>query len=159
MIRPRSTLATSQAAAAAKCQRCLQTGHWTYDCKNEPNYSSRPSRTAQLLNPPHRHAEGPVVEEPKEADLPPRETGSHSFEEEKEGEEEGEENDEVLGTEDTSESNEDESNSSSDYDSEDSSDSELGEESESEQSVDEDLSLDEGYQTKRPKNLGSEAER
>ena len=31
------------------CQKCLQLGHWTYECKNERVYSSRPSRT-QLLN-------------------------------------------------------------------------------------------------------------
>ena len=33
------------------CQRCLQKGHWTADCKNPPAYKSRPSRTALLYNP------------------------------------------------------------------------------------------------------------
>ncbi|KAL3678135.1 hypothetical protein R1sor_021091 [Riccia sorocarpa] len=31
-----------------QCQKCLQIGHWTYDCKNERTYVSRPSRS-QLL--------------------------------------------------------------------------------------------------------------
>ncbi len=29
----------------------MQRGHYTYECKNEPAYVSRPSRTKQLLNP------------------------------------------------------------------------------------------------------------
>ena len=33
------------------CQRCLQAGHFTFECKNEPKYVSRPSRTAQIANP------------------------------------------------------------------------------------------------------------
>ncbi|KAG6759769.1 hypothetical protein POTOM_036258 [Populus tomentosa] len=35
----------------AQCQKCFQTGHWTYECKNERVYMSRPSRTQQLKNP------------------------------------------------------------------------------------------------------------
>lgn len=34
-----------------QCQKCLQPGHWTYECKNEKVYISRPSRTQQLKNP------------------------------------------------------------------------------------------------------------
>ena len=37
-----------------KCQRCLQVGHWTYECstkETERAYVSRPSRTQQLKNP------------------------------------------------------------------------------------------------------------
>ncbi|XP_068657472.1 uncharacterized protein [Aristolochia californica] len=37
--------------AASQCQKCFQTGHWTYECKNERVYISRPSRTQQLKNP------------------------------------------------------------------------------------------------------------
>ncbi|CAI9114131.1 OLC1v1014784C1 [Oldenlandia corymbosa var. corymbosa] len=37
--------------SAAQCQKCFQTGHWTYECKNERVYISRPSRTQQLKNP------------------------------------------------------------------------------------------------------------
>ncbi len=33
------------------CQRCLQTGHWTYECKNAPVYKARPTRTQQLMQP------------------------------------------------------------------------------------------------------------
>lgn len=41
----------SSLGAAAQCQKCFQTGHWTYECKNERVYISRPSRTQQLKNP------------------------------------------------------------------------------------------------------------
>ncbi|XP_010524734.1 PREDICTED: zinc finger CCHC domain-containing protein 10-like [Tarenaya hassleriana] len=37
--------------SASQCQKCFQTGHWTYECKNERVYISRPSRTQQLKNP------------------------------------------------------------------------------------------------------------
>ncbi|KAB2625203.1 zinc finger CCHC domain-containing protein 10-like [Pyrus ussuriensis x Pyrus communis] len=37
--------------AASQCQKCYQPGHWTYECKNERVYISRPSRTQQLKNP------------------------------------------------------------------------------------------------------------
>uniref|UniRef100_A0A803Q5R6 Uncharacterized protein n=1 Tax=Cannabis sativa TaxID=3483 RepID=A0A803Q5R6_CANSA len=37
--------------AASQCQKCFQPGHWTYECKNERVYISRPSRTQQLKNP------------------------------------------------------------------------------------------------------------
>ncbi|XP_043694778.1 zinc finger CCHC domain-containing protein 10 [Telopea speciosissima] len=36
---------------SSQCQKCFQTGHWTYECKNERVYISRPSRTQQLKNP------------------------------------------------------------------------------------------------------------
>lgn len=32
-----------------RCQKCLQTGHWTFDCTEKRAYRTRPSRTAQLL--------------------------------------------------------------------------------------------------------------
>ncbi|CAA3003352.1 zinc finger CCHC domain-containing protein 10-like [Olea europaea var. sylvestris] len=41
----------SALGAASQCQKCFQTGHWTYECKNERVYISRPSRTQQLKNP------------------------------------------------------------------------------------------------------------
>ncbi|AED95806.1 putative transcription factor interactor and regulator CCHC(Zn) family [Arabidopsis thaliana] len=41
----------SSASAASQCQKCFQAGHWTYECKNERVYISRPSRTQQLKNP------------------------------------------------------------------------------------------------------------
>jgi len=37
--------------SGSQCQKCFQTGHWTYECKNERVYISRPSRTQQLKNP------------------------------------------------------------------------------------------------------------
>ncbi|XP_078445226.1 zinc knuckle (CCHC-type) family protein [Wolffia australiana] len=47
----KASSSSSAAAGAAQCQRCLQPGHWTYECKNDPVYISRPSRTQQLKNP------------------------------------------------------------------------------------------------------------
>ncbi|KAK8661818.1 hypothetical protein V6N13_091410 [Hibiscus sabdariffa] len=42
---------TSTRMGASQCQKCFQAGHWTYECKNERVYMSRPSRTQQLKNP------------------------------------------------------------------------------------------------------------
>jgi len=41
----------SSRGASQQCQKCFQSGHWTYECKNERVYMSRPSRTQQLKNP------------------------------------------------------------------------------------------------------------
>jgi len=44
----------SRASADTLCQKCLQRGHYSYECKasaQERPYKSRPSRTQQLLNP------------------------------------------------------------------------------------------------------------
>ncbi|KAK7387985.1 hypothetical protein VNO78_22784 [Psophocarpus tetragonolobus] len=43
--------AMSAGGGMAQCQKCFQSGHWTYECKNERVYISRPSRTQQLKNP------------------------------------------------------------------------------------------------------------
>ncbi|KAI0283987.1 zinc knuckle-domain-containing protein [Russula aff. rugulosa BPL654] len=41
-----------RATSSTVCQKCLQPGHFTYECKdNTRPYISRPSRTAQLENP------------------------------------------------------------------------------------------------------------
>lgn len=37
--------------AVSQCQKCFQPGHWTYECKNERVYISRPSRSQILKNP------------------------------------------------------------------------------------------------------------
>lgn len=42
---------SSSVGSASQCQKCFQAGHWTYECKNERVYISRPSRTQQLKNP------------------------------------------------------------------------------------------------------------
>lgn len=42
---------TSVGSGSSQCQKCFQIGHWTYECKNERVYISRPSRTQQLKNP------------------------------------------------------------------------------------------------------------
>jgi len=42
---------SSTGGSSSQCQKCFQAGHWTYECKNERVYMSRPSRTQQLKNP------------------------------------------------------------------------------------------------------------
>lgn len=42
---------SSSSGPSSQCQKCFQAGHWTYECKNERVYMSRPSRTQQLKNP------------------------------------------------------------------------------------------------------------
>ncbi|KAK5163747.1 uncharacterized protein LTR77_010420 [Saxophila tyrrhenica] len=44
----------SQASATTLCQKCLKKGHYSYECtasQQDRPYTSRPSRTQQLLNP------------------------------------------------------------------------------------------------------------
>ncbi|KAL8271105.1 hypothetical protein Esti_004959 [Eimeria stiedai] len=38
-------------AAKAECQKCMQYGHWTYQCTNRRVYLQRPTRTQILKNP------------------------------------------------------------------------------------------------------------
>ncbi|KAE8725848.1 outer envelope pore protein 16-2 [Hibiscus syriacus] len=47
----RKDKATMPTMGASQCQKCLQAGHWTFECKNERVYMSRSSRTQQLKNP------------------------------------------------------------------------------------------------------------
>ncbi|KAL5204982.1 hypothetical protein ABZP36_009853 [Zizania latifolia] len=49
-VKPK-TAPTPSGGAYTQCQKCFQPGHWTYECKNERVYMSRPSRTQQLKNP------------------------------------------------------------------------------------------------------------
>ncbi|CAO2833124.1 unnamed protein product [Amaranthus hypochondriacus] len=42
---------SSTGGGASQCQKCFQFGHWTYECKNERVYISRPSRSQLLKNP------------------------------------------------------------------------------------------------------------
>ncbi|GAB2294274.1 hypothetical protein Dimus_028488 [Dionaea muscipula] len=42
---------STSSGTASQCQKCFQAGHWTYECKNERVYVSRPSRSQQLKNP------------------------------------------------------------------------------------------------------------
>lgn len=50
---PRNALFTmsGKPLPPSKCQKCLEDGHWTYECKSQPSYSYRPSRSAILKNP------------------------------------------------------------------------------------------------------------
>ncbi|KAL7410431.1 hypothetical protein BDY24DRAFT_178256 [Mrakia frigida] len=47
-----------------RIQKCLHTGHYTYECKNDRPYAARPTRTQQLVKPSKR--EKPSVEVPEE---------------------------------------------------------------------------------------------
>ncbi|KAI8137482.1 zinc knuckle-domain-containing protein [Fennellomyces sp. T-0311] len=40
-----------KASPSTRCQKCLEYGHWTYECKNNRPYKSRPTRTQQLDKP------------------------------------------------------------------------------------------------------------
>ncbi|CAG8618020.1 31935_t:CDS:2, partial [Racocetra persica] len=41
----------TKASPKTQCQKCLEYGHWTYECKNERVYKPRPTRTQQLTKP------------------------------------------------------------------------------------------------------------
>ncbi|KAF9428157.1 Alkaline ceramidase 3 [Podila epigama] len=41
----------AKAPATQQCQKCLEYGHYTYDCKGSRVYSARPTRTQQLKKP------------------------------------------------------------------------------------------------------------
>ena len=47
-----------------QCQRCLQIGHWTYECKTPRAYVARPSRTKQMKNPDLRRFHNPEDQPP-----------------------------------------------------------------------------------------------
>ncbi|KAF8903169.1 zinc knuckle-domain-containing protein [Gymnopilus junonius] len=63
-----------RATSSTICQKCLQRGHFIYECKGARPYVSRPSRTQQLENPKvlaKLKAEGkPSVEVPEEFKKP-----------------------------------------------------------------------------------------
>ncbi|KAI8094953.1 zinc knuckle-domain-containing protein [Gilbertella persicaria] len=40
-----------KASTSTQCQRCLEHGHWTYECKKDRSYKVRPTRTQQLKKP------------------------------------------------------------------------------------------------------------
>ncbi|KAF7314260.1 SHSP domain-containing protein [Mycena kentingensis (nom. inval.)] len=40
-----------RATSKTVCQKCLKTGHFIYECKEQRPYVSRPSRTEMLNNP------------------------------------------------------------------------------------------------------------
>lgn len=67
------TSMSASGGAASQCQKCFQTGHWTYECKNERVYISRPSRTQQLKNPKLRMK--PAVFDLDGPDIPNEEEG------------------------------------------------------------------------------------
>ncbi|KAK3842373.1 MAG: zinc knuckle-domain-containing protein [Linnemannia gamsii] len=50
---PRYSASANKAKAPAtqQCQKCLEFGHYTYECTAERVYTARPSRTQQLKKP------------------------------------------------------------------------------------------------------------
>ncbi|XP_055333580.1 zinc finger CCHC domain-containing protein 10-like isoform X2 [Paramacrobiotus metropolitanus] len=42
------TKKSQPAPESIRCQKCLQKGHWTYQCDKPAKYASRPSRTTEL---------------------------------------------------------------------------------------------------------------
>ncbi|KAF9942887.1 hypothetical protein BGZ65_001192, partial [Modicella reniformis] len=52
----------AKAPPTQQCQKCLEFGHYTYDCKAERVYKARPTRTQQLKKPIKRQE----VEVPEE---------------------------------------------------------------------------------------------
>ncbi|KAG9298211.1 hypothetical protein G9A89_002699 [Geosiphon pyriformis] len=40
-----------RASSKTQCQKCLEFGHWTFECKNSRVYKARPTRTQQLTKP------------------------------------------------------------------------------------------------------------
>nr|CCA26045.1 conserved hypothetical protein [Albugo laibachii Nc14] len=56
--------ANASLESSKQCQKCLQPGHWTYECKNTPAYLVRASRSQQLRNPklrqPFNHEKPPT---------------------------------------------------------------------------------------------------
>jgi hypothetical protein len=42
---------SAKAPATQQCQKCLEYGHYTYECKAERVYKPRPTRTQQLKKP------------------------------------------------------------------------------------------------------------
>nr|XP_045008836.1 zinc finger CCHC domain-containing protein 10 isoform X1 [Jaculus jaculus] len=48
-LQPRNTHFSSEANKQhVRCQKCLEFGHWTYECTGKRKYLHRPSRTAEL---------------------------------------------------------------------------------------------------------------
>ncbi|KAF8914954.1 zinc knuckle-domain-containing protein, partial [Mucidula mucida] len=67
---PHHSSSSARATSSTICQKCLKTGHFTYQCKNAPVYVSRPSRTQQLEKPSVlaklKETGKPTVEVPEE---------------------------------------------------------------------------------------------
>ena len=70
-----TTAVANASTAGAKCQKCLQTGHWTADCTNDRVYKPRPSRTALLFNPKLKLPEATLVKDDFEEPEKPERKG------------------------------------------------------------------------------------
>ncbi|KAG0265856.1 hypothetical protein DFQ27_000307 [Actinomortierella ambigua] len=51
---PKFTSSFTKAPSTQQCQKCLQYGHYTYECKGGRVYNARPTRTQQLHKPTKR---------------------------------------------------------------------------------------------------------
>lgn len=101
------------------CQKCYKTGHWTFECKNERVYISRPSRSQQLKNPKlrprHMDASELLDGDLKESDKVSKKSSKSSRKKKYESESE----DDSDSSDGSGSSSEDVSESESDSDSED----------------------------------------
>ncbi|KAG0232097.1 hypothetical protein BGW42_008390 [Actinomortierella wolfii] len=51
---PKFTKSFTKTPATQQCQKCLQYGHYTYECQGTRVYNPRPTRTQQLHKPVKR---------------------------------------------------------------------------------------------------------
>ena len=55
---------TPPATSSTRCQNCFEFGHWTFECKSDPVYLKRPSRSKILSNPKLQQKFRPSVKPP-----------------------------------------------------------------------------------------------
>ena len=51
-------------STTVRCQKCLEMGHWTYECKGKRKHVDRPSRTEQLKKTLKQIETGKLDEKP-----------------------------------------------------------------------------------------------
>jgi hypothetical protein len=148
-----------RATSSTVCQKCLGSGHFTYECKNGRPYVTRPSRTQQLENPKllaKLRAEGkPSVEVPEEFKKPIGTANKilEAKEKERSKEDKGKDKETPRKKAKRSHSTSDSESSSSDSDSSSSTSSNSDSESDSEEESDSSSSRERNR--KRPKRLRS----
>ncbi|XP_029175603.1 zinc finger CCHC domain-containing protein 10-like [Nylanderia fulva] len=99
----------------ARCQKCLERGHWTYECKGKRKHLHRSSRTSQLKKALQQQQDG-------NTQVPNKETKNHVRKKMKMEESSSSSDSSSSSSEDSSSSESSSSSSSSDSES-DSSDS------------------------------------
>ncbi|MCQ2816875.1 MAG: zinc finger CCHC domain-containing protein, partial [archaeon] len=54
----------TKAPATQQCQKCLQFGHWTFECQNQQKYIYRPSRSRLFKSKEYTSCVAPMEEPP-----------------------------------------------------------------------------------------------